>query len=201
MLFDLFLFANLYPYSLIFIQIFCWFLFPYCVFFRRQWVMVHSVIFVSLVVLNLAYCLYLVLWGLSNHLLLVMDVYCLLQWLYTLIINSTFRKHWSIAPLCPIRLLGYHILLNLYYLAWISCNHLMDIPADRLLFICPLNLRVAFQFDGTASLTFQLDWRHHCFLEPLRAVHHNIRSDWWSKLQLRQVVLLNRLVLLTSLLL
>lgn len=208
MLFDLFLFANLNPYSLILlslflIQIFCWFLFSHWIFFRRQWVMVDSVVFVSLIVLShyITYCLYLLLGGLSYHLLLVMNVDCLLEWLDTLIINSTFWKDWGIVSLCPIRLLfGDHILFNLNDLAWISLYHLMDIPGHGLLFfIRPLYLWITLQLYGAASFTLKLNWRHNCFLESLRAVDHYVRADGRGQLQFRQVVLLNWLVLLTCL--
>jgi len=209
MLFDLFLFANLNPYSLILlrlflIQMFCWFLFPYCVFFWRQRVMIHSIVFVSLIVLshNITYCLDLFLRGLWNHLLLVMNVDCLLQWLHTLIINSTFWKHRCIAPLRPIRLwLGYHILFNVNNLAGIGLYHLMDIPGHGLLLLIrPLYLWISLELYGAACFTLKLYWRHHSFLESLGAVYHYVRADGRGQLQFRQVVLLYWLVLLTCLL-
>ena len=183
MLFNLFFFANLYPYSLILfmfllIQIFCWFLFPNGVFFRRQWIMIHSVIFISFIVLNqnVTYCLDLFLWWLRNHLLLVMDVDCLLQWLHTLNINSSFGEHGRISPLRPIRhMLTDHILFNINNLTRIGLYHLVDIPGHRLfLLISPLYLWIPFELNSAASLHFQFDGRHHCFLEPLRAVHHYV---------------------------
>ena len=155
MLFYLFLFADLNPNSLILltifiVQMFCWFLFPYCIFFWRQWVVIHSIVFVSLIVLchYITYSLDLVFRRLCTHLLLVMNVDCLLEWLYALNINSTFWKHWCIISLCPIRLLlGYHILFNLNDLTWVSLYHLMDIPRHGLLLLIrPLDLWIPLQF-------------------------------------------------------
>ena len=212
MLFDLFLFTNLYPNSLILfiflllylIQIFRRFLFLYLVLFLLLRFLIYPVIFVAFIITyhHLPLRLYFILRRMCADLLLVMYDYRLLQWLNALVIGLTFSEHRGISSLGPsLWILRNHILFDFYDLARVGLDQLLSISWQRkfLLLICPLYFGITLELNS-ACFALYFDRRHHGFLESLRTIDNDIGAERGCQLEFRQVVLLYRLVLVPWLL-